>query len=126
MNESQNLSSEYDIGSIYTCGYKALEKEIKLIRSRQTPDMYIHEIVPLKKRLTTLEQFTLVQTAREHFENSPLRNNEFKAFIGSNELAVITPKYPAAFIYVCFFLLGGLVALMILLIKKGLMPAQEA
>tara|TARA_B100000767_G_scaffold258618_1_gene267519 strand:- start:307 stop:1449 length:1143 start_codon:yes stop_codon:yes gene_type:complete len=105
---------------MYLRGYLALEKEIKMIESRQTVDPFIEELVYLENTKLKLLQDPTVLRANELFANTPIDSEEFSAAVYDLASLEYKSKIKATLVIPLAFVLGGMLGIFVLLIRNAL------
>lgn len=113
-----NASSQNE--PVYLRGYLALEKEIDLLLSRQTPASFIPELPAIEEARLTLEQDRKLVRVQELFAETPIGTEKFVA--ASYDLAAMEYKsnIKTALVLILAVLLGAMVGVLVLLIHNAL------
>ena len=63
----------------YLLGYPAIEEEIKLIKSRKDPEMYIPQLVDIDRKIKIYKDFINNQNLFDYFKTTPVYSEKFIA-----------------------------------------------
>ena len=104
----------------YLRGYEAIEKEIKLIQSREQKEAYIPELIELEAQARIIEQDQLIKRAVMAFDETPIVQGDFVAAryeVGAIEFkSNIRPLLILALALVA----GGFLGILIVLLRSAI------
>ncbi len=112
-----NITGEFVNKSTHKEGYLILEENVKLLKSRESADLYIPEIIPLKQRLNNIENMNFSKLLEDSMKVSPI-SNDFK--IGNynfRDIKIIENYYSNYFIYAIFLFFTIVFYLSVVLFK---------
>jgi len=110
----------------YLRGYEAIEKEIKLIQSREQKEAYIGELIELEAQARAIEQSQLIDRAIIAFDETPIVQGDFVAAryeVGAIEFESNIRK---ALILALALVGGGFVGILIVLLRSALTKRKSA
>ena len=102
----------------YLRGYKAIEKEIELIKHRSDETDFIKPLIQLRQEKRMLEQDTMLDRAKRAFNASPVMSDHFTAVFTSLLKSHYQLK-PALVIFLSIFI-GLILGLLLCFVRAGI------
>ena len=118
--ESSCSPNEYND---YLRGYKTLDKEIELLVNKKLDNTtYNNQIVEVSKQLQLLKANTLTDRLIAAFENTPIKNNQFKAVkFDTSQMKLQKISHNAEAIIITFIILGFVLSAFVVLIREEIL-----
>jgi chain length determinant protein (polysaccharide antigen chain regulator) len=119
-NASTVITSSGKDEPIYLRGYLAIEKEIKMILTRQSANPFISELADIENSKLQLLQDKTVTRANELLANTPIGTEQFSAVVYDLASVEYKSKSKATLVLALAVVLGGLLGIFVLLIRNAL------
>jgi chain length determinant protein (polysaccharide antigen chain regulator) len=119
-NASTVITSSGKDEPIYLRGYLAIEKEIKMILTRQSANPFISELADIENSKLQLLQDKTVTRANELLANTPIGTEQFSAVVYDLASVEYKSKSKATLVLALALVLGGLLGIFVLLIRNAL------
>jgi LPS O-antigen subunit length determinant protein (WzzB/FepE family) len=120
LNASTVVTSSGKDEPIYLRGYLAIEKEIKMILTRQSANPFISELADIENSKLHLLQDKTVTRANELLANTPIGTEQFSAVVYDLASVEYKSKTKATLVLALAVVLGGLLGIFVLLIRNAL------
>lgn len=102
----------------YLRGYKAIEKEIELLESRENDESFMPALVELRKKARALEQNPVYERAKIAFMDTPIQDEKkFKSVRADIASAVVKPTVHPVMVIILSILLGGMLGVITVLFR---------
>ena len=114
------LTSVNTDSPFYLRGYEAIEEELNLITSRTDPTPFVSGLVELIQERRAIQNDRTIERAREAFALTPIASDDFTAIHTDVNLLEIERDNRPALILALAAILGGMIGMFVVLIRKGL------
>ncbi len=104
----------------YLRGYEAIEKEIKLLQSREQKEAYIAELIELEAQARAIEQSQLIDRAIVAFKETPIVQGDFVAARYDVGAIEFKSNIRRALILAIALVGGGFMGIVIILVRSVL------
>ena len=111
-----NASSQEE--PVYLRGYLAIEQEIELIESRQSPSSFVSQTPAIEEARLKLLQDTTLTRAKQLFANTPIGTERFTAAIYDINALGYKSKTKTLLVLILAGLLGGMLGVLVLLMRN--------
>jgi chain length determinant protein (polysaccharide antigen chain regulator) len=119
-NASTVVTSSGKDEPIYLRGYLALEKEIKMILTRQSANPFIPALTHIENSKLQLLQDKTITRADELLANTPIGTEQFSAAVYDLASVEYKSKTKSALVLALAVILGGMLGIFVLLIRNAL------
>ena len=119
VGRSSVLTSMESKTPFYMRGYKAIEKELELIKARKDDALHINELVEVKNELRVIETSKTIERLELAFEASPIRQGNFVAARYNVDGKVFERKDKRLLVLVLSVFLGGVLGIFAVFIRHG-------
>jgi len=111
-----NASSQDE--PVYLRGYLAIEQEIELMESRQSPSSFVAQTPAIEEARLKLLQDTTLTRAKQLFANTPIGTEQFTAAIYDINALGYKSKTKTLLVLILAGLLGGMLGVLVLLMRN--------
>jgi len=111
-----NASSQEE--PVYLRGYVAIEQEIELIESRQSPSSFVSQTPAIEEARLKLLQDTTLTRAKQLFASTPIGTEQFTAAIYDISALEYKSKTKTLLVLILAGLLGGILGVLVLLMRN--------
>ena len=119
-NASTVVTSSGKDEPIYLRGYLAIEKEIKMILTRQSVNPFVSELTYIENSKLQLLQDKTVTRVDELLTNTPIGTEQFSAAVYDLASVEYKSKTKSALVLALAVVLGGMLGIFVLLIRNAL------
>jgi chain length determinant protein (polysaccharide antigen chain regulator) len=109
-----------DAPPMYLRGYVAIEKEMVMLESRKSPEVFIPQLAVIADAKLQLLQDKTVTRANELLANTPIGTEQFSAVVYDLASVEYKSKTKATLVLALAVVLGGLLGIFVLLIRNAL------
>lgn len=110
----------------YLRGYEAIEKEIKLLQSREQKEAYIAELIELEAQVRAIEQDQLIDRAIAAFKETPIVQGDFVAARYGVGAIEFKSNIRRSLILALALVSGGLFGVVLVLLRSALNKRKTA
>jgi LPS O-antigen subunit length determinant protein (WzzB/FepE family) len=105
---------------LYLRGYVAIEKEMVILESRKSPEVFIPQLAAIEDLKLQLLQDKTVTRADELLANTPIGTEQFSAAVYDLASVEYKSKTKSALVLALAVVLGGMLGIFVLLIRNAL------
>lgn len=99
-------------------GYVAIDKEIELLSSRESPHLFIDEFIALEKEKKMLLQDQTIVRTKEKISLTPINTDKFKSVSYDKVLLDFKGQTKSSLMLVISIILGGIIGIFVLIIRN--------
>ena len=122
--ESKQITAIMKDQPYYLQGYIAMEKEMEMLSTRKSPQLFIDRVIANQLKKEHLLQDQTITRAKKFISLTPIGTDKFKAISYDIDSAKLERKTKSLFILTLSIILGGMIGIIVLSIRNVVIPKE--